>query len=59
MGQTELRLTEILGSSLPASNPKQQQRYAVWGMCHTSQSWYAASQEQTEAQNRVPQKVGT
>src|SRR5215212_11966455 len=26
-------------------------------MCHTSQSWYAASQEQAEAQNRVPQKV--
>jgi hypothetical protein len=59
MGKTELRLTEILGSSLPASNSKQQQRYAVWGMCHTSQSWYAASQEQAEAQNRVPLKVGT
>jgi hypothetical protein len=56
---SEVRLTRILGSSLPASNPKQQQRYAVWGMCHTSQSWYAASQEQAEAQNRVPLKVGT
>ena len=32
MKQSELRLLGILGTSLPASNPKQQQRYAVWVM---------------------------
>jgi hypothetical protein len=47
----------VLRSSLRASNQKQQQRYAVWVMCQTLQSCYAASQqERAEAQNRVPQR---
>jgi hypothetical protein len=41
------------------ATPKQQQRYAVWTMCHTLLSWYATFQEQAEAQNRAPQKGGT
>src|SRR5215217_3847920 len=55
----ELRVYGVLRSSLRASNPKQRQRYDVWGMCHTSQSWYGTSQERAEAWNRVSAKVGT
>jgi hypothetical protein len=40
----ELRLYGVLRSSLRASNPKLHQRYDIWGMCHASQSCYAASQ---------------
>jgi hypothetical protein len=29
----ELPLYGVLGSSLPASNLKQRQKYAIWGMC--------------------------
>src|SRR5687768_12317978 len=56
MGPSELRNDGVLGSWLPASNPKQQQRYAVWAMCQNAQFWYGASQEQAEAKNRVPHR---
>src|SRR5215211_5008622 len=39
-GSTEVRRHGVLRSSLPASNSKQRQIYAVWGMCHNTQIWY-------------------
>src|SRR5215212_5033055 len=37
---SELPLNGVLGSSLPASNHKQRQRYDVCGMCQNARSWY-------------------
>src|SRR5215208_7736307 len=58
---SELPLNGVLGSSLPASNHKQRQRYDVCGMCQNARSWYSASQqeERSEAPKYAPQKVGT
>ena len=41
----EVRGRRFLRVSLPASNPKQQQRYAIWAMCQVALSWYGASQQ--------------
>ena len=57
----ELPLYGVLRSSPPASNTKQQQRYAVWAMCHTLQSCYATSQQSRQRPRTASrtEKVGT
>ena len=52
----EWGFSEVRYPQATPSNPKQQQRYAVWAMCQNAQFWYGASQEQAEAQNRVPHR---
>ena len=56
-----LPLYGVLRSSPPASNTKQQQRYAVWAMCHTLQSCYATSQQSRQRPRTASrtEKVGT
>ena len=46
---TQRRGRSILRSPLHASNYKQRQRYAVWGMCQEARSWYGSSQQRAEA----------
>jgi hypothetical protein len=59
MGHTELRPNGVLRSSQHVSNPKQRQRYDVWGMYQKAHSCYRASQQRSEALKYAPNNVGT